>query len=105
VELTRKRVRPSLGRTLTEPCPYCDGRGWVRSRNAICQSILRSIAARRDTDLGRGLLVSAMPEVASQLTGPFRAHLEQLEGLLGRPIVVEAREELHQESFEITVRR
>ena len=105
VELTRKRVRPSLGRTLTEPCPYCDGRGWVRSRKAICQSILRAIAARDGTDLGRGLIVSAMPEVASQLAGPFRVHLEALEAQLGLPIVVEARAELHQESFELTVRR
>ncbi|MEL6187763.1 MAG: Rne/Rng family ribonuclease [Myxococcota bacterium] len=105
VELTRKRVRPSLGRTLTEACPYCDGRGWVRSRRSVCQSILRSLASRAGTDLGRGLLVSAMPEVAIELTGPFRKQLENLERELAVPVVVEARAELHQESFEITVRR
>ena len=105
IELTRKRVRPSLGRTLTEPCPYCQGRGWVRSRKALCQNILRSIAARVGTDIGRGLLVSAMPEVAAQLTGAYRPRLESLEAELGMPVVVEARADLHQESFEITVRR
>lgn len=105
VELTRKRVRPSLGRTLTEPCPYCDGRGWVKSRKEMCQAILRAIAARAGTEMGKGLLVSAMPEVASQLTGAFRLQLEALEAELGLPVIVEARAELHQESFEITVRR
>lgn len=105
IELTRKRVRPSLGRTLTEPCPYCEGRGWVRARRTVCQEILRSLSSRVGTDVGRGLLVSAMPEVASLLTGTFRARLESLEEAFGQPVVVEARAELHQESFEITVRR
>ena len=27
VEMTRKRVRESLGHTLTHACPYCKGRG------------------------------------------------------------------------------
>lgn len=105
VELTRKRVRPSIGRTLTEPCPYCDGRGWVRSLRAVCQSILRSLSARAGTNVGRGLLVSAMPEVASQLTANFKSRLEELEQELGQPVVVEGRVELHQETFEVTVRR
>lgn len=105
VELTRKRVRPSMGRTLTEPCPYCEGRGWVRSRASICQSILRSIRARVGTDLGKGLIVSAMPEVATALTGAYRGRLEAVEAELGLPVVIEARAELHQERFEVVVRR
>lgn len=105
VELTRKRVRPSIGRTLTDPCPYCEGRGWLRSRKAICQAILRDLMRRKGTDIGRGLLVSAMPDVASELTGPFQAQLETVETELGLPVVVEARVDLHQERFEVTVRR
>ncbi len=105
VELTRKRVRPSIGRTLTDPCPYCDGRGWLRSRKAICQAILRDLKNRQGTDIGKGLLVSAMPEVASELTSSFHAQLEAVEHELGLPVVVEARVDLHQERFEITVRR
>ena len=106
VELTRKRVRPSLGHSLTDPCPYCEGRGWLRSRKAICQAILRDLMGRQGTDIGRGLLVSAMPEVASELTGGgFRNQLETVEQKLGLPVVVEARGDLHQERFEITVRR
>ncbi len=105
LELTRKRVRPSIGRTLNEPCPYCEGRGWVRAKGAVCQAILRALRSRVGAELGRGLLVSAMPEVASLLTGPLSDRLESVEAELGVPVVVEARRELHQERFEITVRR
>ena len=40
VEMTRKRVRESLGRTLTEPCFYCEGRGVLKSKTTICYEIL-----------------------------------------------------------------
>src|SRR4030043_2306045 len=43
VEMTRKRTRESLGRILSERCFYCEGRGFLKSRSAICQEILREI--------------------------------------------------------------
>src|SRR5690606_19085732 len=35
VEMTRKRTRESLGRTLYEPCFYCDGTGQLQSKTTI----------------------------------------------------------------------
>ena len=29
VEMTRKRIRPSLVKTLCQPCSYCDGKGYI----------------------------------------------------------------------------
>jgi len=41
VEMTRKRVRESIGRLTTEACPVCDDRGHVRSRATMAYDIMR----------------------------------------------------------------
>ena len=38
--ITRKRVKQSLERQLTEPCPYCSGTGTIKSSATICYEIL-----------------------------------------------------------------
>src|SRR5450759_4982002 len=40
VIITRKRVKQSLERVLTEPCPYCSGTGVIKSSSTICYEIL-----------------------------------------------------------------
>ena len=49
VIVTRKRVKQSLERQLTEPCPYCSGSGSIKSASTICYEILtemKKIGAR-----------------------------------------------------------
>ncbi len=47
IEMTRKRTRESLGRTLHEPCFYCDGTGQLQSKQTIAYEILRQIRRER----------------------------------------------------------
>lgn len=47
VQMTRKRTSESLERQLMEPCPYCDGRGRIRSTPTEALDLLREI--RRHT--------------------------------------------------------
>lgn len=103
IEMTRKRVRASLGRSLTEACPYCDGRGRVRSKTTISHDIFREIDRQARLHPDGAILVSAMPEVAGMLADD-REHLPQLERKLGRSIVVEARGDFHQEVYQVSVR-
>lgn len=104
IEMTRKRVRPSLSRRLTEPCPYCDGRGRVRSRATVCQDVYREIERQAHLHPEGQILVSAMPEVAARLSDDPTRRLAALEEKHQRSIVVEARSDLHQETFEVLVR-
>jgi ribonuclease G len=104
VEMTRKRVRPSLVKTLTEPCPYCEGRGRIRSKKTICRDILREIDRQARRHAHGPIVVAAMPEIAAVLTEDDRERLLELESILGRSIIVEARSELHQEVFQVSVR-
>ena len=43
VIITRKRVKQSLERVLTEPCPYCSGTGVIKSSSTICYEILSEV--------------------------------------------------------------
>jgi ribonuclease G len=43
VIVTRKRVKQSLERQLTEPCPYCSGSGIIKSSATICYEILTEL--------------------------------------------------------------
>jgi ribonuclease G len=47
IEMTRKRVRGSLLRTLCEPCPMCQHRGWVRSRDTLALRLQRLLKKAR----------------------------------------------------------
>src|SRR3979411_2284092 len=41
IEMTRKRVRQSLERSLTQACPYCSGSGRIKSNTTVALEIWR----------------------------------------------------------------
>jgi ribonuclease G len=43
VQMTRKRTRESLLRQLCDPCPYCEGKGYIRSVPTAASEILRQL--------------------------------------------------------------
>lgn len=102
IEMTRKRVRESLGRRLTEPCPYCEGRGRIRSRSTICHEIFREIARQANKD-GQ-VMVVANPELAAMLAEDEGETLARVEDHIGRSIVVEARSDFHHEAYRVVIR-
>ncbi len=101
IEMTRKRVRENLGRSLCEPCPYCEGRGYVRSRSTVVYDIFRELRRRRATLAGEEVVVLAHPDVVGYLFEEERGSLEDLERSLGRRIAVRSRPDYHQEDFEV----
>ncbi len=104
VEMTRKRTRESLGRALTEGCPYCEGKGYIKSKTTVCAEILRQL--RRDGHSFREdyIVLACHPEIAELLVTVEKEFLEDMEKRLQKRIVVEARKRFHHEKFEITAR-
>jgi ribonuclease G len=101
VEMTRKRTRESLTELLGEPCTACDSAGHVKSKTTICYDIFREIQ-RVSSDIGgKTVLVEAHPEVAEILCENERRSIEELEGRLGKRIVVQGIERFLQDEFEI----
>ena len=60
--VTRKRVKQSLERQLTEPCPYCSGSSVIKSTSTICYEILSEDAeAQRRAQRPRRAAPSQIP--------------------------------------------
>jgi ribonuclease G len=99
--ITRKRVKSSLERLLTEPCPYCSGTGTIRTTATICYDILsevRKVSADLD---GYSLVLRVNPEVARALREESRGVFRELETTVGRQVTVRADEQLHHEQFDL----
>ena len=103
VAITRKRVKQSLERTLCSPCSYCEGAGFVKSPETMIQEILieaRKIGRSGDEKRSRDIVLRVNPEVARVLKSRDNSYLEEMEALLGRPVLVKSDPLLHQEKFD-----
>lgn len=100
IQMTRKRVRESLGRILCEPCPYCEAKGFVKSPRTLCYEIFRKITklARHGSEK---IIVTAHPSVAELLSDEERLGLEDIENHYGIKIIIKESITLHQENYEI----
>jgi len=104
VEMTRKRTRESLGRMLTEGCPYCEGKGYIKSKTTVCAEILRQLRRDGNSFAEDGILVTCNPEVADLLVTVEQQYLEYMEKRLQKKIVVQSKKRFHLEKFEIVGR-
>jgi ribonuclease G len=102
IQMTRKRVRESLGRTLCESCPYCEGKGFVKSPRTLCYEIFRKIM-RLAKHGGERIIVTAHPSVAEVLTDEERGGVENIEERYNVKITIKENRNLHQENYEVTV--
>ena len=99
--ITRKRVKSSLERLLTEPCPYCTGTGTIKTTATICYDILtevKKVSAELD---GYSLVLRVNPEVARALKEESRGVFRELETTVGRPVTIRTDEQLHHEQFDL----
>jgi len=101
IQLTRKRTRPSLDRTLSRECPYCHGSGRIKALATICLEIRRELLAAVTTELIDQISLVVHPEVSHYLQGPFRELLRELEEVHGVQVILRENPLQHQEQFEI----
>ncbi len=102
VEMTRKRTRESLGRTLFEPCFYCDGTGHLLSKISVCHEVFRQISREKDSLPGYQITISAHPAVCDVLEREEKHALEEAGRRLQRRIVIQPRKDYHLEQFDLT---
>ena len=101
VEMTRKRTRESLIKTLCDACTYCDGKGFIKSKTSICIEIFRELHRENDDKESKVIHVHVHPDVADWLYSEEREMLEQTEKNLGRRIIIKIEEGFHLEQFEV----
>jgi ribonuclease G len=101
VAITRKRVKQSLERTLCAPCPYCEGAGYVKSPTTTISEIMQEAQKIVKAVEGEEVILRVNPEVAKLLKSHTTKYLEELEGILRRPVLVKSDPLLHQEKFDL----
>jgi ribonuclease G len=101
VIITRKRVKQSLERVLTEPCPYCSGSGVIKSSTTICYEILSEVKKIGPDLNGHRLLLRVNPDIARALKEEESAVLSDLKQSIGKDVTIRADLQLHHEQFDV----
>jgi ribonuclease G len=103
VEVTRKRTRPSLNKTLTESCGYCEGKGHVKRRGTVATEIFRELEREHFSYPGHtgpievrchAGVVDWIYEIANEM-------LTGLESRLGRTVQFKIEPQFHVEQYDI----
>ncbi|ALN65569.1 ribonuclease, Rne/Rng family domain protein [Lysobacter antibioticus] len=102
LELSRQRLRPSLGESSQLVCPRCDGHGRMRSVESMSLSILRIAEEHAMKENTGQVLVQAPTEIANYLLNEKRRALTEIEQRHGAPIVIVADEQLETPHYEVT---
>jgi ribonuclease G len=100
IEMTRKRVRQSLERSLTQACPYCAGSGRIKSNTTVALEIWRELMKLRDLHDGQDVIVRVNPVVYSSMQ-PGDPIFEETERNLGIHLVFKPDDSLHHEQFDV----
>lgn len=103
LEMTRKRTRESLARTLCEPCTTCQGRGMVKTAHTTTHDILREVLREARQFNPAEIRVIAAPKVVDILLDEASQHLAELSEFVGKKIALEADANLAQDRFDIVL--
>jgi ribonuclease G len=101
VIITRKRVKQSLERVLTEPCPYCAGSAVIKSSSTICHEILSEVKKISGDMNGQSLVLRVNPDIARAFRDEEHAVLRELKQSLGRDLMLKPDAQLHHEQFDL----
>jgi ribonuclease G len=103
VEMTRKRTRESLEHLMCAPCPTCQGRGFVRTAETMCQDIFREIVRQSRQFASRELLILAHQDVVDRLLDEESPALAELEIQVGRPIRLQVEALYEVDQFDVVL--
>ncbi len=101
LEMSRQRMRPSLGDATQLPCPRCKGQGTIRNVESVALSVLRVIeeeAMKKGTEK----VIAHLPiECATFLLNEKRHAIEQIETRLKVGIIILPSKHLETPAYDI----
>ena len=102
LEMSRQRLRPSLGESSQIICPRCEGHGRMRSVESLSLSILRLAEENAMKESTGQVLVQAPPQIANYLLNEKRRALLEIEQRHEAPIIIVADDQLETPHFNVT---
>ncbi|NJD06099.1 MAG: ribonuclease E [Methylococcaceae bacterium] len=101
LEMSRQRLRPSLGESTLLTCPRCKGQGTIRNVESLALSVLRILeeeSMKKNTDK----VIAHLPiEAATYLLNEKRATIEQIQQRHNTTLIVIPSKHLETPDFEV----
>ena len=101
LEMSRQRLRPSLGETRSEVCPRCEGQGTIRGIESLALSIMRLIYEESSKEKTGEVRAIVPVSVATFLLNEKRKQLADIEALQEVSVVVVPVPHMETPHFEI----
>ena len=101
LEMSRQRLRPSLGDSSQESCPRCSGHGHIRSIESLALSILRLVEEEAMKEFSGQIEVQAPVVVANFLLNEKRSAIQAIETRHRVPVMMISNEYMETPRFEI----
>ncbi|TCO72765.1 ribonuclease E [Chromatocurvus halotolerans] len=101
LEMSRQRLRPSLGETSAIVCPRCTGQGTIRDTKSLALSILRLMEEEATKDRSAEVRAIVPVDVAAYLLNEKRATLTEIEQVTGARVLVVPNPNLETPHFEV----
>ncbi len=102
LEMSRQRLRPSLGETSGHVCPRCVGTGFIRDMRSLSLSLLRLIEEEASKDNTAQVRAEVPLEVAYFLTNDKRADVMAVEKRHEAQILIIPNPNFHTPHFEVS---
>ncbi|MFV0277483.1 MAG: ribonuclease E [Parahaliea sp.] len=101
LEMSRQRLRPSLGETSAIICPRCTGQGTIRDTKSLALSILRLLEEEAIKERSAEVRGIVPVDVAAYLLNEKRQALSEVEQVSGARILVIPNPNLETPHFEV----
>jgi ribonuclease E len=101
LELSRQRLRPSIGESTSIACPRCSGMGTIRSVDSLALALLRLIGEEARKDRTVKVIAQLPVEVATYLINEKRDWLNGIETKSGAQVVLVPNKYMDTPAYEI----
>ena len=101
LELSRQRLRPSIGEAAHISCPRCNGMGTIRGVESLALALLRLIGEEARKDRTVKIIAQLPVEVATYLMNEKREWLNNIEAKSGAQVVLVPNKYLDTPAYDI----
>lgn len=101
LEMSRQRLRPSLGETTSKVCPRCSGQGTIRSTKSIALSILRLVEEQAQKERSAEIRAITPVSVATYLLNEKRKAISNIETRNDTRVLIVPNEQMVTPHFEV----
>ncbi|MBK6729151.1 MAG: ribonuclease E, partial [Xanthomonadales bacterium] len=101
LEMSRQRLRPSLGEATQNVCPRCEGHGRIRGIESLSLSILRIVEEEAMKENTGQVLVQVPADIANFLLNEKRRAIIEIETRQEASVIVVADDKLETPHYEV----